>query len=350
MAFKINNTDSINNSREFVSQQISLFPNSIIEVLDPSSSTLTPEWGTSFGFALGGILPPNTVYSDIDKFPFSSDVNASDVGDLARSNRAGAGTQSTTHGYHSGGEWAGFVEPKAVTSATEKFPLTAPSISSTSVNNLTVARYRAAGVSSGVAGYAVAGHSTVYLPGVSFTAVDKFPFAADAYVSYVGEIGSNIAGGHGGVSSAISGYATGGLSPPLAAAISTIQRFNFATDGNLNSVGDLTQARGLTSSCSSPVSGYTAGGLISPTVRYNTIDKFPYVNDGKATDVGDLNNTIGGAGSASSTSNGYHLGGVRTPPTQTISTVDKFPFASDTNATSAFNLSTAKALVSGVVD
>ena len=41
----------------------------------------------------------------IQKFPFASDSNATDVGDLLSTAGAGysAGQSSTTHGYHSGG-------------------------------------------------------------------------------------------------------------------------------------------------------------------------------------------------------------------------------------------------------
>ena len=39
----------------------------------------------------------------IDKFPFASDDNATDVGDLDRGKNANSGQSSTAHGYSSGG-------------------------------------------------------------------------------------------------------------------------------------------------------------------------------------------------------------------------------------------------------
>ncbi len=366
MAFKINNSDSITNDRGLVSSQISLFPHSTIEVSDPSSSPLTPAWGTSQGFCLGGILPtgPNTIYDDIDRFPFASDTSATDVGNLLFTSRSGGGAQSTTHGYYIGGDaYTAFV----VTAAIQKFPLTAPTVTASTVNNLMIPRFRVGGVSSGVASYALAGHGTAFSPGVSHTAVEKFPFAADTYISYVGEMSSNLAGGFGTVSSAEAGYATGGVvatpyspvspAPPAGVdGVNTIQKFKFATDGNLNDIGDLTQARGLTTSASSPVAGYTMGGSQTPAVRYNTIDKFPYVNESRATDVGDLTSASVAAGAgAASTASGYHMGGISAtapgaPPTTTIATIDKFSFASDGNATNIGSLSRVKATCAGVVD
>jgi hypothetical protein len=45
----------------------------------------------------------------IDKFPFATDTNATDVGDLTTARRSVAGQSSTTFGYTSGG---GFPEGK----------------------------------------------------------------------------------------------------------------------------------------------------------------------------------------------------------------------------------------------
>ena len=52
--------------------------------------------GTTSGYTSGG----NDI---IDKFPFSSDGNASDVGDLTLSRNSLAGQSSSSNGYSSGG-------------------------------------------------------------------------------------------------------------------------------------------------------------------------------------------------------------------------------------------------------
>ena len=43
-------------------------------------------------------------FSSIDKFTFSSDANAADVGDLLADTKDGAGQSSRTHGYTVGGD------------------------------------------------------------------------------------------------------------------------------------------------------------------------------------------------------------------------------------------------------
>ena len=65
-------------------------------VLPPSYSFQ----GSNFGYSSGGFPAASNV---IDKFPFSSDANASDVGDLTVARFGSAGQSSTTHGYTSGG-------------------------------------------------------------------------------------------------------------------------------------------------------------------------------------------------------------------------------------------------------
>jgi hypothetical protein len=54
----------------------------------------TGQSSTSSGYASGGFLPPHI--NTIEKFPFSSDTNASDVGDLTANRRGAAGQQART--------------------------------------------------------------------------------------------------------------------------------------------------------------------------------------------------------------------------------------------------------------
>jgi hypothetical protein len=69
----------------------------------------------------------------IDKFPFSTDTNATDVGDLTSVKRSGAGQSSTAFGY--------FLEEQVQFSTNvntiEKFPFSADS-NATDVGDLTV--------------------------------------------------------------------------------------------------------------------------------------------------------------------------------------------------------------------
>ena len=205
----------------------------------------------------------------IDKFPFASNVNATDVGDLTVA-RSGSGQSSTVSGYVSGGDGAATV--------IEKFPF-ATDANATNVGSLAVVDYTGAtGHSSETHGYSSGGYQ----------GIQKFPFASDGNATTVGDL----IGAHTGIgamaagqSSDVSGYASGA---PYSS--NAIEKFPFATDANATDVGDLTVTRGDCSGQSSTVSGYTSGGIapFPATTPNNTIDKFPFAADANATDVGNL--------------------------------------------------------------
>jgi hypothetical protein len=226
--------------------------------------------------------PPASGLNTIDRFPFASNGNAADVGDTARiDQRRNGGISSRIHGYVTGGTPA--LTPANSTSM-EKFTFAA-SASGSDVGDLTQGRYTGAGASSQVSGYVAGGQSNAEDPAVPTNVIDKFPFATNANATDVGNL-TGVAKENRGHSSETSGYSSGGFIPP---AVNTIEKWPFATDTNATDVGDLTRtAREFGTSCST-VSGYSSGGQPAPT--FNTIDKFPFATDGNATDVGDL--TVG---------------------------------------------------------
>ena len=77
--------------------------------------------------------------------PFASDANSTDVGDMTVSKGWGSGQSSKTHGYHSGG---GYRNPgtslPAMSAIIEKFPF-ASDANATDSGDLTLARFGAAG-------------------------------------------------------------------------------------------------------------------------------------------------------------------------------------------------------------
>jgi len=78
----------------------------------------TQAQGESFGYNSGGFDTdvPGRV-TTIDRFPFSSDSNAVDVGDITEARQAGASQSSALHGYVSGGNPA----PGSAVSTIDKF-------------------------------------------------------------------------------------------------------------------------------------------------------------------------------------------------------------------------------------
>ena len=71
--------------------------------------TATPAYsfqGSVAGYTSGGVRTPFPSYgaqTTIDKFPFSSDSNATDVGEITQVRQRTSGSSSSTHGYTAGG-------------------------------------------------------------------------------------------------------------------------------------------------------------------------------------------------------------------------------------------------------
>jgi hypothetical protein len=276
--------------------------------------------GTNFGYA-SGADPTGT----IDKFPFASDANATDVGDLSVARAMiGTGQSSTVSGYSSGGFWASNV--------IDKFPF-ASDANATDVGDMTVGRGGSAGQSSARFGYGYITGGMWIPPGTSYNIIEKFSFSADGNSTDVGDLTlarNRLAG----QSSNVSGYSSGGLSPDPSGTQNTIDKFPFAADANATDVGDLTVARGFAAGQSSQENGYITAG---------DIQKFPFASDANATITGDLTATlfysVTTAGQ-SSTSNGYASG---SPSAE----INKFSFASDGNASNIGSLTVGRDGVAG---
>ena len=202
------------------------------------------------GYKSGGSLPG---YSNvIEKFPFATDGNATDVGDLTLA-RTGAGQSSTVSGYTSGGRRAPQTTPAIPffwTNVIDKFPF-ATDGNATDVGDLSRLYAQQAGQSSDVNGYTTGGYTRaspgIPLPGSPGTLtnnIEKFPFATDANVTDIDNLSQSRFDGVGQSSNA-SGYTSGGQtqSLPTSIYVNTIDKFPFATNANATDVGDLTVAR-----------------------------------------------------------------------------------------------------------
>jgi hypothetical protein len=92
------------------------------------------------GYTTGGIVPG--VVTTIDSFLFSSLSNIVDVGDLTQGRIASAGQSSTTHGYNSGGRSS--PTSSTVVTTIYRFPFST-SVTTTDIGNLSQARDSASG-------------------------------------------------------------------------------------------------------------------------------------------------------------------------------------------------------------
>ena len=171
--------------------------------------------GSVAGFSSGGYAPTAQV-NTIDKFPFSTDTNASDVGDLSQVRWGPSGQSSPLSGYTSGGDATG---PTGFSNTIDKFTF-ANKGNATDVGDLTNANRKLTGQSSSVSGYST---SMVFSPPNVRDAINKFPFASDSNATNIGILTAD-GYGRAGQSSTVSGYSSGGSSPFL----NTIDKFPFS--------------------------------------------------------------------------------------------------------------------------
>ena len=275
--------------------------------------------GSNYGYASGGDGFPawSAISNVIEKFSFSADSNATDVGDLTAARASFAGQSSTTHGYTSGGYSGSYLN------TIDKFSFTSDG-NATDVGDRTVAKYGGAGQSSETYGYTSGGTPTD-------NTIDKFPFATDANATDVGDL-TVARYNNAGQSSTMHGYTTGGWST---LDNNIIDKFSFTSDANATDVGDLTAGRSAAAGQSSTTHGYTSGGTS------NVIDKFSFSTDANATSVGTLSVSRTRPSGQSSTASGYSSGG------DNQNVIDKFPFATDANATDVGDLLAVKRYAAG---
>ena len=218
----------------------------------------TGQSSATHGYSSGGTSSPGpTQYlNTIEKYSFTSDGNGSDVGDLTTANRlnTAAGASSSASGYNAGGtvQVPSPYGPNTLTSYSnviDKFPF-ASDANATDVGDLTEAKYALAGHSSSTHGYRSGGT----VPAVN--TIDKFSFSVDGNATDVGDL-LFVVNQHVGQSSTTHGYVSGGTPPGTR---NDIQKFPFVADGNATDVGDTTTAYRRGSGTSSTASGYNAGG------------------------------------------------------------------------------------------
>jgi hypothetical protein len=140
-----------------------------------NSHSCSSDWTAEYGYSAGGVLPTGDV---IERFAFGSSVTSTDVGDMAIDVDAAAGSSSNTHGYVAGGYLSG------VKDHIQKYAF-ASSGNSTDIANLTQGRYGVAGTSSTTHGYASAGN---YSTGTAYTVtIDKYSHVTDTNATDVGD-------------------------------------------------------------------------------------------------------------------------------------------------------------------
>ena len=219
----------------------------------------------------------------IDRWSFATEGNATDHGDLALSQGYSTGQSSETHGYHTGGHGVPFNSSTFVNTIQKfAFASTGNTNNATDIADLTVARTAFAGGSSSTHGYTAGGGGSVVPRSI---VIDKFPFASDTNATNVGDA-DVLAGSCAGTSSLTYGYLAGGEAPGVPNT-SSIRKYSFASDGDsVDGGADLTFIRHANSGVSSETFGYSAAGFNAGA--QNSIEKYSVESDSNATDVGNL--------------------------------------------------------------
>ena len=175
---------------------------------------------STHGYCCGGGEP--TELDVIDKWPFASDTNATDVGNLTQSRRSGAATCSFTHGYMAGG---GSFPPNH--NIIDKWAFATDADATDVGNLLTADRNNNDGAQSRTYGYCCAGgdggSNTIY----------KWSYATDADATDVGDL-LDTCRWPSTSSSTTHGYRAGGYG-----SANRIDKWSFTTDGNATDVADL---------------------------------------------------------------------------------------------------------------
>ena len=228
--------------------------------------------GVTHGYCIGGAnWPPTTNLNRIEKVSFSADGNAVDVGDLVAAMHGQSGNTSPdkSYGYAGGGH-----NGSAVVNTIQKWSHVTDG-NATDVADILQAAYHMGSADSATHGY-IMGHGTA---GTYQNAIQKWNYSTDANSTDV----SNLTSGGG------TECASNDTHVLICENQTNIDKFVFATEVDaVDSGGDLAQARGSGSSSSSVTHGYIAGG--QPTGSYvNTISKFSFtISSGYDTDVADL--------------------------------------------------------------
>lgn len=187
------------------------------------------------GFHMAGYIVPGSNLDTIQKFPFASDGNTADTNaNILVTTRTAASCMSSTHGYVLGGYPSGPTAPGDYVDVIQKFPFASGS-DATDVGNLLAGNSHGDGKQSDTHGYHSGGNGAVPAPGAR-NEIQKFTLASDADATDVGNLTvSRYPGASLGVASTASGYTAGGASPY----VNTIDKHSLSSDGDATDVGDM---------------------------------------------------------------------------------------------------------------
>jgi len=280
--------------------------------------------GTQFGYSHGGETSAGGNHNVIQKYSFTADAAATDVGDLTAAGAYDAGCHSTTHGYRMGSEGVNVIDK--YTFATDA--------NATDVGDMPTRLTNSTfGLTSRLNGYNCGGY--VVSPSAdTIDEINRVSFSTDGNAVDVANLATTRIQASGSTDT-VNGYVMCGAHGPTHKV--QVDKFVYATEADATDIGDMTTGGYRTGGCSSLTYGYAHGGSHPPTV--NTIDKFNFAGSFTATDVGDMvHGAYMGLTGSSSTTYGYYSGG--TAPGTAQNNIGKYAFASDGNSVDVADLTT----------
>ena len=307
----------------------------------PSVSSIN---GTAYGFRATRGWPGSYVSNTIDKYSYTTDGNATDVGDLTGNKAFSISSSTKTHGFSLASYPVG---------VTEKWSHVSDG-NSTQIPAISTPTYFGTGNTSDVNHYITSGYNaytpTIGNPNIN-TDVAKIPIANEDAISDTGVDWSQVTGSNGQGMAAQSythGYilSVGGGYPATSTATNKIEKFPFAAEDASSDVGDMTKTRNQkTDNSYKDTYGFSSGGnnpMSSPATVLNEIERVSFASDGNGTDIADLTQArVHGSGTNSTTHGYVHGGSTATSPhpgPAYVNTIDKFPFTSGSNATDVGDL------------
>jgi len=272
--------------------------------------------GSTYGYDVGGHISN----SGINRYPFASDTDATDVGEVISSSTTqyeGTGTCSASYGYTVGGNQSG-----AVSNNILRFPFTSPEGVAVDVGQLTATTRLCCGGITDLAndrGFNV-GDIT------DKTMMNRYSTVSPGNATDVSNLATPRYWGAGS-SSETQGYVIGGETP---ADTNVIEKFPFASNSSSNQPATILAVNRSQHGHQGETNIYVTGGISNADV----IQKFTYATDSPATDVGELASSVSMHGGTSATSGyGYVTAGF---PTNTR--IEKFSMVSDGGSSSVGNL------------
>ena len=213
------------------------------DAVDTTQNLLTAYAGWYYGscqsdtyaYVHGGKAPYTSPANDsidvIQKFQFNTSNNATDVGNLYATTSSNAGANSLTHGYAAGGYQVTGGSASRIR-VIQKWPF-ASDTNATDVGDIQQGAYGCSGCTTTTHGYSLGGHD-----GSSFSnIIEKYSYAADGNATDVGNMTE--ANMPGTTSSQTHGYRHGGNTASSPNKSNVIDKFSFSAGGNATDVGDI---------------------------------------------------------------------------------------------------------------